>query len=206
MKILSFLAQKGGAGKTTLACHVAVEAEARKYGPVFMCDLDPQGSMRAWYERRQAETPVLIDPRRTPLGPALEALRAEGVKLVVVDTPPHGDVDPVVAAASVADLNVIPVRPSLLDVEAVAGTVEVVRGVDRPAAFVINAASMRGHRVDDTKTALRAYGLPVCPVPVGHRVDFSDAMLTGVAVRELHRTGKASAEVGLFWNWIRRRI
>lgn len=206
MKILSFLAQKGGAGKTTLACQIAVEAEARGYAPTFMCDLDPQGSMRSWYERREAETPILIDPRRTPLGPALEALRTEGVKVVIIDSPPHGDVEPMVAAASVADLVVIPVRPSLLDVEAVSATVEIVRGVDRPAAFVINAASMRGGRVEDTKAALRGYGLRICPIPVGNRVDFQDAMLTGRAVRELHRTGKASAEVGLVWNWLRRRI
>jgi len=47
LKILTLAAQKGGAGKTTLAAHLAVEAEARGHGPVVCIDLDPQASLRS---------------------------------------------------------------------------------------------------------------------------------------------------------------
>jgi chromosome partitioning protein len=48
MRILTIASQKGGAGKTTLAAHLAVEAERTGAGPVAVVDTDPQGSLAAW--------------------------------------------------------------------------------------------------------------------------------------------------------------
>lgn len=58
MKIISFVTQKGGSGKTMLAvnCAVAAEQTRRK---VFLLDLDPQATAEAWYQEREAETPKL---------------------------------------------------------------------------------------------------------------------------------------------------
>jgi cellulose biosynthesis protein BcsQ len=54
MRILTIASQKGGAGKTTLTAHVAVEAERAGAGPVAVVDTDPQGSLAAWWNTRQA--------------------------------------------------------------------------------------------------------------------------------------------------------
>jgi hypothetical protein len=59
MRILTIASQKGGAGKTTLTAHLAVEAERTGAGPVAVVDTDPQGSLAAWWNSREAPTPSL---------------------------------------------------------------------------------------------------------------------------------------------------
>ena len=66
MKVVAFASQKGGSGKTTLAGHVAVQAELSGDGPVALIDTDPQGSMSDWWNERSEETPVFA--KTTPLG------------------------------------------------------------------------------------------------------------------------------------------
>ncbi|MEE8145212.1 MAG: ParA family protein, partial [Kiloniellales bacterium] len=58
MRVLTFASQKGGSGKTTLAGHIAVQAEREGAGPVAIIDTDPQGSLAEWWNERQAETPA----------------------------------------------------------------------------------------------------------------------------------------------------
>src|SRR6056297_4132939 len=80
--------QKGGAGKTTLTSTVAVEA-ARRGARVLMIDLDPQQSLRSWWRRREAETPVMLERDPAPDDvPAVIERASEHFDLVVVDTPP----------------------------------------------------------------------------------------------------------------------
>ncbi|MFB8916248.1 nucleotide-binding protein, partial [Xanthomonas phaseoli] len=59
MKTLVLASQKGGAGKTTLAAHLAIAAELAGAGPVVLIDTDPQGSLSAWWNSRDANTPAL---------------------------------------------------------------------------------------------------------------------------------------------------
>ncbi len=60
MRVISFVTQKGGTGKSTLAVNLAVTAEANGER-VCILDLDPQGTSAAWYETRAAETPSVLD-------------------------------------------------------------------------------------------------------------------------------------------------
>ena len=57
MIVVAVASQKGGAGKTTLAGHLAVEAEQAGFGPVTLIDTDPQGSLSQWWNTRAARTP-----------------------------------------------------------------------------------------------------------------------------------------------------
>ena len=88
MRILTIASQKGEAGKTTLAAHLAVEAERTSAGPVAVVDTDPQGSLAAWWNTRDAPTPVFASGEITRLPEHLRTLQRRLVELVVIDTPP----------------------------------------------------------------------------------------------------------------------
>src|SRR5579862_4904544 len=49
MYVIAVASQKGGSGKTTIAAHLAVRADAVDHGPVVLIDTDPQGSLAAWW-------------------------------------------------------------------------------------------------------------------------------------------------------------
>ena len=100
-----------GAGKTTLARNLSVVAslDGRK---VLCLDLDPQGSLRGWWESRQAETPAMLarDPTPHALRATLDAAKAQ-FDLCIIDTPPAAP-EWLSEALGVADLVLIPVRPA----------------------------------------------------------------------------------------------
>src|SRR4051794_10213421 len=110
MRVLVIASRKGGASKTTLAAHLAVEAEARGDGPVAAIDADPMAGLMGWYDARKAETPVCVEPaalRKVGLAKTLGGLQTAGMRLVIIDTAPSAsnDVRDLVAAA---DLVLVP--------------------------------------------------------------------------------------------------
>jgi chromosome partitioning protein len=111
MHVIALISQKGGVGKSSLAGHLAVEAERQSDGPVALIDTDPQGSLSSWWNVRQAETPLFVRGDLTRLKTQLEQLAGQGVKLVVIDTPP-AITDSIKAVAAVSDLVIIPTRPA----------------------------------------------------------------------------------------------
>ncbi|WP_449416106.1 AAA family ATPase [Phormidium nigroviride] len=204
MFVVSLLSRKGGSGKTTLAVHWAVVAV--KCGlSVVLADMDSQKSSASWFNKREAETPLLIQPQPSNISDHIQACRDGGINLVLIDTPPDIDTN-AVYAARVSDLVVIPVRPSVLDLEAIAGTVELVRGIGKPAVFVLNQTPPRSGVTDEAKTALAAYGLPICPVALATRIAYSRALIDGRVANEIEPRGKAAIEINQSWNWIAKLL
>ena len=70
MKVITVIAQKGGAGKTTLSISTAVAA-ANDGWSTAVVDLDPQATAATWSDRRESETPVVISAQaaRAPAHP-----------------------------------------------------------------------------------------------------------------------------------------
>ena len=209
MKTLALLARKGGAGKTTLAVHLAVIA-AQSGLRVLLVDTDPQRSTAAWWRSRQADTPELVECEASQLPDVLAAARADGIELVVVDTRPSVEAD-TATVARLSDFVLIPTRPTILDLRAIAATVEVVRAVNRPGAIVLNAVlAGRGDeespQAAEAREALAAYALEVAPVAVGNRVALGHALVDGLAVTEFDPAGKASAELQALFQFVKRRL
>ena len=204
MKTIGILARKGGAGKSTLTLHWAVEAE-RQRRRVAVIDIDPQQTSVKWSKRRLQQlgkqTPAMLVAMASNLQEALEACEANGLALVLIDTPPHVEA-PCREAARLADLVVIPCGPSAPDLEAISATIHVLQETKTPGVIVLNQGRPGSSINDKAMAVLTQYGLPVCPVPIIRRAALADAFTDGRAVVELEPDGKAADEITRSWAWI----
>ncbi len=200
MKVMGFLSQKGGAGKTTLAVHTAVAAHETGIG-VVLIDTDPQKSATVWGDARQEEAPVIATADVSELRRVLDAARNDGVGLAIIDAAPHA----APAAASIsraADLIAIPCRPTAFDLAAVEGAVRIVKAAGVQAVFVLSACPSRAPEIAETRDALSGYGLPVAPMEITDRRAFARAVASGRAVTEFEADGKAAGEIRALWSWL----
>ena len=212
MHSIAFLTQKGGAGKTTLAASLA-EVAASTGEKVIALDLDPQQSLLRWAERREAAkarnkiTVELLERERLPrLRDILEGLASAGFTLAIFDTT-GADPAAVRSIAEVADLNLLPARPTRLDVEATAATFRAVFLAKRKAAFVLNQcpSSYRSTRASEAAKQLNCLGVLAEPM-LSARMDFQDAIAAGLGVTEYAGGGRAAEEIATLWNWSRRQL
>jgi chromosome partitioning protein len=203
MQVIALASRKGGAGKTTLSAHLAVAAEASGQGPVALIDTDPQGGLAGWWNARQADTPLWVDPV-DGLPAAVQAGRVRGLGLMVIDTPPELT-QTIADVIAVADLVVIPVKPSPNDLRAVGGTVDLVLAAGKPMVFAINQATTRARITAETAIALSQHGT-VAPVMVSHRVDFATSMTDGRTAGELDPGSRSGAEITALWTYLRSRL
>lgn len=206
MKTLAVLSQKGGVGKSTLAAHIGVEAESCGKRTLLI-DCDPQASLAAWYKSRRARTPLLAEANAHDLPAIIDAAKREALDLAVIDTRPSAESD-VKVAAKVADLVLIPLRPSILDLRAIAETVDLVRTIGTPAAFILNCAPVgRGNfetpMTAETVKAISVYRLPIVKTVIHVRTAFSGAMIDGRTASEMEPRGKAADEVRKTWSDLR---
>jgi chromosome partitioning protein len=212
MYTIAFLTQKGGAGKTTLAASLA-EVAASTGEKVVALDLDPQQSLVRWAERREAanaRNKIIVEPlerERLPLlRDILEGLASAGFTLAIFDTT-GADAAAVRSVAEVADLNLLPARPTRLDVEATAATFRAVFLAKRQAAFVLNQcpSSYRSTRASEAAKQLNCLGVLAEPM-LSARMDFQDAIAAGLGVTEYAGSGRAAEEIATLWNWSRRQL
>lgn len=204
MKVVAVTSQKGGTGKTTLCGHLAVQAERAGIGPAVLVDCDPQGSLTNWWNMRQDETPVLVQTSLPRLAEDLAALRETGVQLVIIDTPP-AITWTIVNVIEVADLVVVPVRPSPHDLAATGSTVDLIDGLGKPIVFVVNSASQRARITGEAAVALSQHGT-VAPSIIHHRADFAASMIDGRTVMEIPRAERSAGEIEMLWEYLEGRL
>jgi chromosome partitioning protein len=204
MQIVALASQKGGAGKTTLAGHLAVEAERIGAGPVALIDADPQGSLADWWNERKAETPVFVQTSLANLRNDIDRLRDLGFNLLIIDTPP-AITSTIAEVVKLADLVIIPTRPSPHDLRAVAKTVDLVEDLYKPLVFVVNAASSRAKITTQAVIALSQHGT-LSPAIIHQRTDFASSMIDGRTVMETSRGSASAAEIGELWKYISERL
>jgi len=204
MRVVVFASQKGGSGKTTLAGHIAVQAELAGAGPVALIDTDPQGSLAKWWNTREAAFPAFIHSVFTNLVHDLDEARAQGFKLVVIDTPP-AVTKAISEVISFADLVVLPTRPSPHDLRAVGPTIDICQARKKPMIFALNAATARARITMEAAVALSQHGT-VAPATIHNRTDFAASMIDGRTVMEVEPDGKSAEEVAALWDYIQMRL
>ena len=204
MRVLAIASQKGGSGKTTLSGHLAVQAERAGAGPVVLIDIDPQGSLADWWNERQDDAPAFAQTTVARLATDLEALRQQGFKLAVIDTPPAITVA-IQSVLSVAELVVIPTRPSPHDLRAAGATVDLCERANKPLIFVINAATPKAKITYEAAVALSQHGT-LAPVTLHHRTDYAASMIDGRTVMEVDSKCKSAKEVEELWTYVADRL
>nr|WP_237181089.1 ParA family protein [Roseomonas haemaphysalidis] len=201
---MALLAQKGGAGKTTCALHLAVIAQQRGLRTILV-DCDPQRSASAWWKARESATPELVETTPDKLGQVIEAAAEDGAQLLVIDTRPSVERDTAEVARR-SDFILIPTRPSILDLRAIGATTEVVKAAKKPAAVLLNSCPpgrgiFEGGITAEARKGLAAYGLPVVPVSITQRAALAHALIDGQAVTEFEPKGKAAQELTRLWKF-----
>jgi len=204
MNILVLAAQKGGTGKTTICANLAVEAEVCGHGPVVLIDVDPQGTLSKWWNRRQADTPALVEINIAEIETQLRALAAGGAKLAIVDTP-GAITSHVRTVIRAADLVLIPSRPSILDIETLYEFCDLVESERRPMTFVLNAVKPKTRISSDAIRGLSGFGT-VAPTELVDRVDYSGSFNDGRSAAELVPGGKANQEISALWQYVNARL
>jgi chromosome partitioning protein len=204
MRTIAFATQKGGSGKSTLAIGIAVAAiEAGE--SVFMLEADRQGTVSKWGARRSNPEPGIDRiAGGVALERALKLLAAERYSLAIIDTPGTDNVS-ATAAIRVADLCLIPARPSPADIEAALPTLHATRRLGKNFAFVLNQTPARSFRLSEAAQALNRMGVLALPYIV-QRMDHQDALGAGLGVSEFNPDGKAAEEIRALWTWIKAKL
>jgi chromosome partitioning protein len=203
MLVVSFVTQKGGTGKSTLASSLAVAAHEAG-DCVSILDLDPQQSLVKWSMNRQKGDIAVETVALGMLDPKLELLAESGVTLCILDT--WGIESATTAAAiNASDLCIIPVRPNVFDLWVGEMTRKVIRGLGKNCVFLLNQCppAQQSVRVQAGVRALEAMGGLISPA-IPMRVDFQDAARSGLGVTEVNRFGQAAEDMRNLWRSIVR--
>ena len=205
MRTISIVSQKGGAGKTTLAIHLAAMAAATGHTPIII-DLDPQATAAAWSDWRAGEQPEVVTAPHTRLIETLSKAEKLGADIAIIDTPPHSDAA-AVQAVKAADLVLIPCRPHAFDLHAVKTTADLTNLTQRPVCVVFNGVQPQATAVVlQAQDIVQAIGLSFAPVFLSQRAAFLSAAGAGKTVMDIEPIGKAAREVEALWQWASEQL
>jgi chromosome partitioning protein len=194
--IIAIAQQKGGAGKTTLAAHLALAWAA--HHRVGVIDIDPQASLASWFRLRQ---------QRLGLAPDIDVAAITGWRvageverqarrhdLVLIDSAPHAETEARIAVRA-ADLVLIPVQPSPMDVWATRATLDLARAERVPALLVLNRVPPRANLTEPMVAALAELGAPLAETQIGNRVALAAALADGKGIHEAASGSRAAEEI-----------
>jgi chromosome partitioning protein len=195
--VITIAQQKGGAGKTTLCAHLAL-AWALSGKRVAVIDIDPQASLSAWHamRREQLEGDSAFDFH------AVTGWRVQGEverqarehDVVLIDGPPHAETEARISVRA-ADLVVVPVQPSPMDVWATKPTLDLAKQEKKPVLLVLNRVPPRANLTDAMLEKLAELGAPIAVSRIGNRVALANAMAEGRSVHEVAPGSRAAEEI-----------
>jgi len=196
--IVTIAQQKGGAGKTTLAAHLAI-AYVNGGNSVAILDVDPQGSLGEWFERRErrlGEGNTGLDFRTASgWGARREAQSlARDHDVVIVDTPPKSDIE-LKPAIEVASLAVVPVQPTPVDLWATEPTLAMIAREGSRSLLVLNRVISRALITAEIAEAVAKLGHPMAQSSFGSRVGYAASIGEGSTVLETAPSSPAAEEV-----------
>jgi chromosome partitioning protein len=204
-KIITVSAQKGGAGKSTISAHLAVEFMLSGNN-VAILDLDRQGSLKFWHSQRPKEEPQVIHANFGEFDDYIEQAKDFGYDVVIVDTPPHAGAG-VQAVTGKSDLVIVPLRPGPLDLAALEETTKYLKPEN--TLLVLSQVPAKGSEAQDTKDYLSdSYPqFQLSEAKIGLRKAYSTALIAGMSISEFDRpNSKAVNEIQTLFTEVTKLI
>lgn len=216
--VVTIAQQKGGSGKTSLAAHLAAywasdsapehrgaaasrgkrSAAERRRLRVALIDLDPQQSLTAWFRLREelhGPEPHLTLRQVDGWRAATELARAQGdADVIIIDSPPHAETATRVGVRS-ADLVVVPMQLTPMDVWASRSTKDIIERERKNAVYVFNRVPARARMAETIAEALKREKLPIANATLGNRVAYAAALMQGRGVTEVLPHSTAADEI-----------
>jgi chromosome partitioning protein len=184
--IIAVLNSKGGAGKTTLALHIAHALSSREN--TVLVDSDPQGSARDWQEQRETPAFPVVGMDRASIDKDVMPIAKE-YEWCVIDGSARIERQ-IAATIKIADLVVIPIQPSPLEFWAVQGLVETIKARQEltdgapVAAFQVNRAKKHTQLAREVAAAIEALEVPMFHGAIHDRTVFARALINGTTALE----------------------
>lgn len=193
--IISFLQEKGGAGKTTIAINVAKGIKDLGHS-VLLVDSDPQGSARDWHTNNDGSVLEVIGLDRPTIDKDIQGFKGR-YDYIIVDGAPHLSTM-ITKTMLCSDVVFVPVQPSPYDIWASQTLVELIKqrqdinhGLPR-AAFVISRRIAQTNIGKEVHSVLEEYGLPVLKYCTYQRIIYAETAARGETVGN---TGPAAMEI-----------
>ena len=199
--ILTIANRKGGAGKSTCAAHLALEAVKAGLKTIII-DLDPQKTLEVWWKKREEENPYLTEVDPTKIDDLIANINKHDFDLCIIDTPGDTSVNSN-NGIKVADLVLIPSKPTSPDLTAIGRTISMVKNLEKDYVFVVTQTIARTKTALQGVAVLSGFGV-VAPATISNRISYANAMNVGSSASVEDKF--AAEELKEIWEFVSSKL
>jgi len=200
-KILTIANRKGGAGKSTCAAHLALEA-VKSGLKTILIDLDPQKTLEVWWKKREEENPFLAEVDPLKIEEVISNINKHDFDLCIIDTPGDTSIN-AINGMKVADLVLIPSKPTSPDLTAIGRTISMAKNQAKQYIFVVTQTIARTKLALQGVAVLSEFGV-VAPSTISNRISYANAMNIGSSATVEDKI--AAEELKEIWDFINLKL
>jgi chromosome partitioning protein len=203
--VISVAQQKGGSGKTTIACHLAIGLSQRGY-KVAAIDIDPQGSFAGWHNLREHKFGkgytglTFLTTSGWRSSSEINDLKRKH-DFVIIDSPPHTDAD-TKSIIRQSDMVIIPMQPNPTDIWATEKTIKFVAKENVAYKIILNRVNNNSKLAKDLCSNIEN----IMDSKIGNRVHYASCMIDGRTVTESDPNSVAAQEIKNFLAEIEQNV
>ncbi len=191
-KIITIAQQKGGAGKSTVAAHLAVALSQRNN--VLLIDTDPQATLTQWYKLRENHygkdyTKInFLSTSGWRIANEISKYKTT-IDYMIIDSPPHTDTE-TKSSVRISDLVIVPVQASPADLWASKAIIDICQREQVPFYTLLNKVNSNSRLAKEIRVQLAN---PL-KSEIGNRVSFASCLIDGLCSSESEPRSIAAKE------------